>query len=134
MLSVPEGRAANQPRRVVLEAPVLRRVVGRRDHDPVGEPAAPAPVVPEHRVRHDAGAGFPASGLISAMSPPPYFTMQGFAFQMSAAYSAMVRSLENFPDPATLRMAFRAQPSWSAYSAPSRWLASRYDRRSARCM
>src|SRR5215468_5234494 len=30
---------------------------------------------------------------------------------MSAAYSAMVRSLENLPDPATLRIAFRAQPS-----------------------
>src|SRR5262249_55064400 len=58
-----------------------------------------------------------------------YFTTQGFASQMWDAYSAIVRSLENFPDPATLRMAFRAQPSGSAYSAPSRWLASRYDRR-----
>ena len=28
--------------------------------------------------------------------------MQGFAFQISAAYSAMVRSLENFPEPAEL--------------------------------
>src|SRR5206468_4302360 len=55
-----------------------------------------------------------------------YLTTQRFASQMSAAYSAMVRSLENFPDPATLRMALRAQPSGSAYSAPSRSLASRY--------
>ena len=34
---------------------------------------------------------------------------------MDAAYSAMVRSLENFPEPATFRMALCAQPSRSAY-------------------
>jgi hypothetical protein len=38
---------------------------------------------------------------------------------MSAAYSAMVRSLENLPELATLRMALWAQPSGSAYSAQS---------------
>ena len=43
-----------------------------------------------------------------------YFTMQGFAFQISAAYSAMVRSLENFPEPATFKIALRAHPSGSA--------------------
>jgi len=34
-----------------------------------------------------------------------YDTGHGFAAQMSAAYSAMVRSLENFPAPATFKMA-----------------------------
>ncbi len=38
---------------------------------------------------------------------PSYFTGQGFAPQISAAYWAMVRSLENFPEPATLRTALR---------------------------
>ena len=46
-----------------------------------------------------------------------YGTGHGFAFQMSAAYSAIVRSLENFPEPATFRMALRAQASASAYSS-----------------
>src|SRR4029450_10295963 len=41
----------------------------------------------------------------------------GFTWQMSAAYSAMVRSLENFPELATFRMALRAHASGSAYSA-----------------
>ena len=31
--------------------------------------------------------------------------------QISAAYSAMVRSLENFPEPATFKIALRAQSS-----------------------
>ncbi len=229
-------------RGVVLEATVLRRVVRRRDHDPVGEPAAPAAVVPEHGVRHDRGRREAVPGIDHDVDPigsqdlergregrlrervriepdeqgavdprvlaleadrlgdcedvvlveggiergaampggpehdplrghgrirlslvvsideardvdedrrgsglsgeradlghvaSVYFTTQGLAFQISAAYSLMVRSLENFPDPATLRMALRAQPSGSAYSTPRRSLASRYDRRSARCM
>ena len=43
-----------------------------------------------------------------------YSTGQGTTFQISAAYSAIVRSLENFPDPATLAMALRVQASGSA--------------------
>ena len=35
-----------------------------------------------------------------------YRTGHGSSFQMSAAYSAIVRSLENFPALATFRMAF----------------------------
>jgi hypothetical protein len=35
-----------------------------------------------------------------------YRTRHGSSFQMSAAYSAIVRSLENFPALATFRMAF----------------------------
>src|SRR5215831_17449770 len=61
-------------------------------------------------------------------------TEQGFTCQMSDAYSAIVRSLENFPEPATLRMALRAHAAGSAYSAPRRASASRYEARSARCM
>ncbi len=41
-------------------------------------------------------------------------TGQGFAFQISLAYSAMVRSLENLPLAATLQMAFCAQAAGSA--------------------
>ena len=41
---------------------------------------------------------------------PLYGTGHGVAFQMSAAYSAMVRSLENFPEPATFKIALRAHP------------------------
>src|SRR5262249_51800995 len=49
-----------------------------------------------------------------------YDTGAGRAPQMSAAYSAMVRALENLPEQATLMTALRAQPSRSAYSAPTR--------------
>src|SRR5262249_25579859 len=47
-------------------------------------------------------------------------TGHGSACQISAAYSAMVRSLENLPEQATLRIAFRAQASGSAYNSPTR--------------
>src|SRR5215472_18740150 len=43
-------------------------------------------------------------------------TGHGLTCQMSAAYSAIVRSLENFPELATFRMALRAHASGSAYS------------------
>src|SRR5262249_50297759 len=46
-------------------------------------------------------------------------TGHGFAPQISAAYSAMVRSLENWPECATLRIAFRAQASGCRKSAPT---------------
>jgi len=48
-----------------------------------------------------------------------YCTGDGFKFQISFAYSVMVRSLENFPEQATLTMAFLAQPSGSTYNASS---------------
>src|SRR5262245_10970967 len=44
---------------------------------------------------------------------------------MSAAYSAIVRSLENFPELAMFKMALRAHASGSAYSARSLPSASR---------
>ncbi len=49
-----------------------------------------------------------------------YSTGQAFAFQISVAYSEIVRSLENLPELATLRIALRDQASGSAYRAPSR--------------
>jgi len=61
-------------------------------------------------------------------------TGHGLACQMSAAYSAMVRSLENLPALATFRIALRAHASGSAYSAQRLPSASRYEARSARCM
>jgi len=41
----------------------------------------------------------------------PYFTGTASTFHISAAYSAMVRSLENLPEQPTLIMAFRTQAS-----------------------
>src|SRR5208337_2995716 len=58
----------------------------------------------------------------------------GSAFQMSRAYSAMVRSLENFPELATFRMALRAHSPGFAYNAPAASCARQYEVRSARCM
>src|ERR1700740_1036570 len=54
-----------------------------------------------------------------------HHTGHGLTCQISAAYSAIVRSLENFPELATFRIALRAQPSGSAYSARSFPSASR---------
>src|SRR5271169_3108885 len=53
----------------------------------------------------------------------------GFTFQISVAYSAIVRSLENFPEPATFKMALRAHPSGSAYNAFICASAARYELR-----
>src|SRR5579863_5911233 len=58
----------------------------------------------------------------------------GSAFQISAAYSAIVRSLENLPEAATLTIALRAQASGVRYSSLTRCWAWAYDVRSARCM
>jgi hypothetical protein len=44
------------------------------------------------------------------------------------------RSLENFPEPATFKMALRAHSSESTYKAPSCASAVRYEFRSAKCM
>ena len=52
-------------------------------------------------------------------------TGHGFTSQISAAYSAMVRSLENLPELATFKMTLRAHPHGSAYSSSSRRSASR---------
>jgi hypothetical protein len=62
-------------------------------------------------IRIDGSAGLPARGEI-AMSLPflypfaftqsqPCGTGLGFTFQMSIAYSAVVRSMRDFPEPAT---------------------------------
>src|SRR5262249_7343688 len=61
-------------------------------------------------------------------------TGQGVAFQIPVAYSAIVRSLENFPEHATLIMDLRANASGSAYSSPTRCWAWAYEVRSAKCM
>src|ERR1039458_3116852 len=79
-----------------------------------------------------AGAGYAllcwATGLpqISSIAirihKPRYCTGDRFKFQISFAYSVTVRSLENFPQQATLMIALLAQASGSAYdAASSRW-------------
>src|SRR6266446_5915553 len=54
-----------------------------------------------------------------------YRTGHGLTLQILFAYSAIVRSLENLPEPATFKMALCAQASGSVYNARSRWSASR---------
>ena len=54
-----------------------------------------------------------------------YTTGHDFAVQISVAYSAMVRSLENFPEAATFKMAISAQSSGLAYRSHTRSSASR---------
>ena len=63
-----------------------------------------------------------------------YRTGHGLTLQILFAYSAIVRSLENLPEPATFKMALRAQTFGSAYDAHRRWPASTYAFRSARCI
>ena len=82
-------------------------------------------------------SGTRSAGRSAPNNAPDYAfsrTGHGCTFQMSAAYSATVRSLENFPEPATFKMALRAHSSGSAYNARSCSSASRYDFRSARCI
>jgi hypothetical protein len=57
------------------------------------------------------GAARIGAADIAARGGLCYRTGHGFAFQISEAYSAMVRSLENFPEQATFTIALRAQPS-----------------------
>lgn len=52
--------------------------------------------------------------------------------QISLAYSRTVRSLENFPTRAILRIAFRAQVAGSLNSRPACSCLSRYEARSAK--
>lgn len=47
-----------------------------------------------------------------------------WTFQISAVYSAIVRSLENVPEPARFKMAVRAHWLGSAYNEQSRSSAS----------
>jgi len=63
-----------------------------------------------------------------------YSTGHGFTFQMSAAYSAILRSLENFPELATLMIVIFSHSSRSTYSRLSFSCVSLYDLRSARCI
>src|SRR5215470_1254516 len=51
------------------------------------------------------GAGLPASGE-TVIGGPFYEIGQGFAFQISAAYCAIVRSLENFAGPGHVQNRF----------------------------
>jgi hypothetical protein len=78
------------------------------------------------------GAGLPASGEIVSVlfaslltiqesySPFDLETGHALTFQISVAYSPMVRSLENFPEPATFKMALRAHAGLSPYNAIKR--------------
>src|SRR4029450_3697769 len=62
---------------------------------------------------------------VSPSWPLLHSTGHRFTFQMSAAYSAIVRSLENFPEPATFKIALRDHPTESAQSSHSCWSASK---------
>src|SRR6185503_6011666 len=53
-LDPPSGSGLRRPsvRRVVLESPVLWRIMGRGDDNTVGKAGSPSPVVGQDRVRH----------------------------------------------------------------------------------
>src|SRR5437868_10149560 len=58
-----------------------------------------------------------ARGILLTDIDIPHPTGHGSAFQMPVAYSAMVRSLENFPDAAMFKIALRCQACASPYRA-----------------
>ena len=71
------GRAAVG--RVVLEAAVLGRVVGRGDHDAVGQVVAPVPVPGEDGQRQRRGRGRPVAGVDPHLDPVGGQHLQGGA-------------------------------------------------------
>ena len=97
--------------------------------------------MPELRYSDGNGGSVPASEPALIADPlrrkqcaVHYGMGHGSTFQMSRAYSAMVRSLENFPELATFRIALRAHSLGFAYNAPAASCAQQYEVRSARCM
>src|SRR2546426_889049 len=74
---------------------------------------------PEERAQHPAEHGYPGTPQ---------------AFQIRSAYSLMLRSEENFPMCAMLRMAIRVQRSGSRNVLPTRSWHSAYDWKSASSM
>ena len=109
-----ERRAAMAAR---AEADQLRRIVQ------IGLPLVVLPLEPGQVDQHGRRGRLASQrgnrgGLVHVVDHRRlhHATGHGFRCQMSAAYSAIVRSLENFPELATLRMAFRAQALGSAYN------------------
>ena len=92
---------------------------GARVFGTARNPKSASPVPGVEIVRMDVTDDASVSEAIQArpLSSPrlapcaPYLTGQGWARQISFAYSEIVRSLENFPEPAMLRMTLRAQSS-----------------------
>src|SRR5262249_21756511 len=81
------------------------------------------------------GAGDQDGARHGAVGPPnAYGTGHGSAFQIPSAYSRMVRSAENFPEKAMLRIAFFAHSSGRRYRLATSACALAYGGRSARCM
>src|SRR4029453_1627750 len=65
------------------------------------------------------GPAFPQVGELAWRATPPLTNASwkrghSFAFKMWAEFSQIVRSLENFPEPATFRIALRDHPAESA--------------------
>src|SRR2546421_11986405 len=108
------------------EADELRRIVRFR-LAVVVLPLEPGQVDQHGRRRRLAGQRRKRAGLFHVVDHRRlhHATGHGFTCQMSDAYSAIVRSLENLPEPATLRMALRAPAPASAYTSQRRASASR---------
>src|SRR5262249_25755778 len=74
-------------------------------------------------IADDLGASLVSDTINRCQNPDSQkvsqFTGQGVTSQIPAAYSMIVRSLENLPEQATLRMALRDQASGSAYNSPT---------------
>ena len=118
-----ERRAAMAAR---TEADELRRIV-RLGPALVVRPLEPGQVDQNRQRGRLAGQRGNRSGLFRVVHHRVLHHATGHALtcQMSVAYSPIVRSLENFPELATFKMALRAQASGSAYSARSLPSASR---------
>ncbi len=113
ILRPPPGLSVRTTPAQASRAPPRR---GMRRTDPVWS-AAPRP---------SRSSGLPARPRAGAATDHGVgFTGHGLASQISSAYSAMVRSLENLPDAATFRIALPVHACGSAYRSTSRASASR---------
>src|SRR5580704_1952373 len=113
-----EGRVSSSRSKKSRSTPVADREY-RLKFAPLPDTVAPSGTLKPH-----AGSGAPsrAAGLSGGAflgraasvvigSASRQGTGQGSTFQIPAAYSAIVRSLENFPEPATFNTAFFTQAS-----------------------
>lgn len=139
----PRGKACHHPCPEWWRRSTQENADGPRSPMPYGDGRdVTCRSMPELRYLDGNGGSVPTSQLALIADPLPdetqcvlhYGMGHGSAFQMSRAYSAMVRSLENFPELATFRMALRAHSPGFAYNAPAASCDRQYEVRSAKCM
>src|SRR5277367_4143991 len=121
-----EGRSSSSRSKKSRSRPVACREYRLKLAPPAYKVAPSGALVPRTSARVRLGAPsraadvsrvVPRKRAVSAVmaNASAQGTGQGSAFQILAAYSAIVRSLENLPEPATFKIALRTQVSWSEY-------------------